>query len=118
MRDKDARVLDELTELCQQYGKGLHLLGLNWLKAFQRLAPLIRSADTSKWLDGARYGHALFVNSRTGQLSQAPARAIPQYAGLDREGRCKLAALSLRAVALGDHDLEPETWEEVLNEAI
>jgi hypothetical protein len=99
MRAKDDAMLAALTALCERHGASLHLLGLNWLKAFDQLSPMIFSADTSKWLDGARYGHALFQHTRTGRLSQAPARAIPDYADLDREGRTKLAIRTLMAAA-------------------
>lgn len=48
MRDKDESMLKTVTEICQKHGPKLHLLGLNWLKAFQLLSPMIHSADTSK----------------------------------------------------------------------
>lgn len=56
MRAQDQQVLAEVKAICQDYGSRLHFLGLNWLEAMRQLMPLLKSADTSKWLDGARYG--------------------------------------------------------------
>jgi hypothetical protein len=81
MRAKDAEMLGGLTELGERYPNRFHLLGANWLKALQTLAPLACSADTSKWLDGGRYRHLIFVHSRTGQLQQAPARVLAKTYG-------------------------------------
>jgi hypothetical protein len=75
MREKDATNLEELVEICDAFAvdRGdapddeinpapFHVLGLNWLEAIVRLAPLVRSCDTSKWLDGARYGVVIHDN--------------------------------------------------------
>ncbi len=62
----------------------------------RKLRDVIASANTSKWLDGGRYGHIIFRNTRTGRLSQAPARVIPAFCSLDRRGRCSVCAKNLR----------------------
>ena len=48
-------------------------------------------------LDAGRYGHVIFTHTRTGRLSQAPARVIPAYAGLDRAARIVESARNLAA---------------------
>lgn len=87
----------ELGLLLTRHPGRFHLFGLNYLRGLEQLLPLARSADTSKWLDGGRYGHVIFTNTRTGHLSAAPARAIPEYAGLDRRGRCVESARGMLA---------------------
>lgn len=69
MRAKDEKVLTEVTAICKDYGQRLHFLGLNWLRAMHQLMPLLKSADTSKWLDGGRYG-SVFVPGPDGCLEQ------------------------------------------------
>lgn len=76
MRSKDERMLEKLLRLCHRYPRRFHLLGMNWLKCFNELGDLVVSADTSKFLDGARYGHLIFTNTKTGLLSQCPARVL------------------------------------------
>lgn len=93
MRNKDARMLDELTALCESFPDRLHIFGMNWLRAIERLKDKVHSADSSKWLDGARYSHVIFTNTKTGQLSQAPAKALNLT--LDRSERCILSARNL-----------------------
>jgi hypothetical protein len=93
MRDKDARMLDELTAICESFPDRLHVFGMNWLRAIERLKDKVYSADSSKWLDGARYSHVIFTNTRTGHLSQAPAKALNLT--LDRSERCILSARNL-----------------------
>jgi hypothetical protein len=93
MRNKNERMLDQLGELCSIYPKRFHVFGCNWLRAISELRGLIASADTSKWLDGGRYAHLIFVNTRTGKLSQAPAKALKL--DLNREDRCVQSARNL-----------------------
>lgn len=83
------RAIDELHDLCSTYPGRFHIFGINSLKAIDAVYGLAASGDTSKWLDGARYGYAIFRNTKTNKLSQAPAKFIPGWEGLDREGRCK-----------------------------
>jgi hypothetical protein len=93
MRDKDARMLDELTAICESFPDRLHVFGMNWLRAIERLKDKLFSADSSKWLDGARYSHVIFTNTRPGHLSQATAKALNLT--LDRSERCILSARNL-----------------------
>ena len=98
MRAKDKDTLKMLIEMVgewREFACYFHVLGLNWLKAIEELKPILQSFDTSKWLDGARYGHVIFTNTRTGHLSQAPARSIKEYQHLDRAERCILSARNL-----------------------
>ena len=76
MREKDGNMLDELTELCEAHPGRFHIFGINWLAAIQRLLSVAHSGDTSKFIDGARYAHIIFVNTYTGYLSQAPAKVV------------------------------------------
>lgn len=101
MRDKDEDMLRGLTALCEAYGQRLHLLGCNWLKAMEQLRGLAKSGDTSKFLDGGRYGHLIFRNSRTGHLSAAHAK---KHLKLEttREERCIKSAIALNAYMNGD----------------
>jgi hypothetical protein len=93
MRNKDARMLDELTAICESFPDRLHIFGMNWLRAIEQLKNKVFSADSSKWLDGARYSHVIFINTRTGHLSQAPAKALGLT--LDRSERCISSARNL-----------------------
>ncbi|WP_010474785.1 DNA sulfur modification protein DndB [Acaryochloris sp. CCMEE 5410] len=82
------QMLAELKQMCLQYPARFHIFGMNWLWAIESLNSLVFSGDSSKWLDGARYGHLIFTNSRTGHLSQAPAKALPESQSMDRQDRC------------------------------
>lgn len=87
MRAKDEKMLAELVPLCRAHPGRFHIFGLNWLKAIQQLKPYAFSADTSKFIDGARYGHIIFVHTKTGNLQQIPARAAgwdERYAAMNR----------------------------------
>jgi len=98
MRNKDEQMLQQLGDLCTEYAGRFHVFGINWLRAIEQLHSLIASGDTSKFLDGARYGHLIFVNTRTGRLSQAPVRALGL--DLDRTERCIQSARNLEAYIL------------------
>jgi hypothetical protein len=87
MREKNEKMLTDLESLCDQYGSRLHLFGANWLKAINILIGKVASIDTSKNLDGARYGHLIFIHTKTGKLQQAPAKVLGR-GDLDRAGRC------------------------------
>ncbi len=93
------RMLQELAALCQQYPGRFHIFGIAWLKAIETLCGLVHSADSSVWLRPARYGTVIFVNTKTGHLSQAPTGLIPQYKPLkdNRAGRLALAAQEIMA---------------------
>lgn len=95
MRARDEKMLAELEALCREFPGRLHVLGINWLKAIERLRGLAASGDTSKWLDGGRYGHVIFVHARTGHLHQAPARVL----GLGRLGRRERNVLCAKNLA-------------------
>jgi hypothetical protein len=105
LREEDEGLLRELTELCNSYPNRLHILGLRWLRAIDELKGLLYSADTSKFLAGARRGSVIFVHERTGRLREAHARVfeksqredIRAWASLDRRQRCILSARFLEA---------------------
>jgi len=80
--------LAKLKMLCQQRPNRFHLFGLCWEEAIEVLTPYLYSADSSHWLCGARKGQVIFMNSRTGRLSKAPARALPFAKDWNREQRC------------------------------
>lgn len=90
------QMLNSLIQLCKKHTKRFHIFGLNWLWAIESLQGHIISGDSSKWLDAARYGHIIFQNSKTGHLSQAPARFIPEAEDLNRGQRC---IASIQAIA-------------------
>lgn len=95
MRAKDEGVLSELKSICRDYGNQLHFLGLNWLKALEELKPMLLSADTSKWLDGARYGHIIMLDAG-GRLRQQHRNNSPEHRGMDREQLCVECAKNMR----------------------
>lgn len=98
MRKKDDQMLDQLGELCSIYPRRFHILGINYLKAIEQLKALIQSGDTSKWLDGGRYHHLIFTNTKTGRLAQAPAKALGL--SLSREELCIQSARNLEDFTL------------------
>lgn len=73
MRAKDEEALRGLVKICKQHGRHLHILGLNWLEALQEVEPYAKSCDTSKWIDGARYGEVIL--NEGGKLVQLHKRA-------------------------------------------
>jgi hypothetical protein len=91
MRANDAGALAELVELSRKYGKHFHILGLNWLEAMMQLDPLVRSCDTSKWLDGARYG--TWINDVGGKLVVEAKMHCPL--GDSRTDLCRQTAITL-----------------------
>lgn len=92
MREKDTKALAELVEICQEHGKWIHVLGLNWIEAVQQLDPLVRSCDTSKWIDGARYGDVIL--NENGKLIQLHKRK----AGMASATREELMAACAKAL--------------------
>ena len=89
--------LRRLVPLCRAYPGRFHILGLCWVGAIIELAEHIASADSSLWVRApARYGDLLFVNTRSGKLSQAPARVLPEARGWDRPRRCIESARALQ----------------------
>jgi len=77
--------LERIGELLARYPRRFHFFGLCWMRAVNELAPLLYSADSSFWLEGARRRFAVFKNTKTGLLSHAPQAVIPAYKGLGRE---------------------------------
>lgn len=104
---KRLATLEQLRAVAEQYPGVLHAFGLCWTKAIEELGTLLYSADTSLYLDAARYGDVIFRHTRTGHLSHAPARLVPTYAALagDRAARVLESARNLadfcRAVPVG-----------------
>jgi hypothetical protein len=91
MRDKDEAALAELLALSKKWGEYFHILGLNWLDAIMELDPFVASCDTSKWLDGARYG--IWINDANGRLVTQEKRTCPR--GQDRADLCVQSAITL-----------------------
>ncbi len=77
--------LERIGELLDRHPRRFHFFGLCWMRAVNELAPLLYSADSSFWLEGARRRLAVFKNTKTGLLSHAPQAVIPAYKGLGRE---------------------------------
>ena len=94
MRDKDDAMLAELDRLCSLYPQRFHLFGLNWLHALEILRDKISSADSSKWLDGARYRHLITYDRGTGGLAQTRST-------LPREELCVRNAMNIEAFTPG-----------------
>ena len=92
---KRAEAIEQLQELCSAYPGRFHIFGICSLDAINQLQGLAASGDTSKWLDGARYGYAIFKHTKTLKLSQAPAGLIPDWGELDRRGRCVRCAAEM-----------------------
>lgn len=67
MRERDMDSLHSVMDLCRANPNRFHFLGLNWLGALAWLMPYLRSADTSKWLDGRRYRHLIHRDEETGE---------------------------------------------------
>jgi len=88
--DKHRRAanFEKLKAICERYGDRLHVFGLCWEKAIEELADCLYSADSSHWLCGARKGTVIFQNTRTGHLSNAPAKVLPFARKWDRRQRC------------------------------
>ena len=80
--------LQRLEQICEQYPGRLHLFGLCWEKAIEVLKGTLASGDSSHYLCGARKGQVIFVNSRTGKLSKAPARVLSIAKHWNRNQRC------------------------------
>lgn len=91
MRAKDEAALAELLSLSKRWGEHFHILGLNWLDAIMQLDPFVASCDTSKWLDGARYG--LWINDANGRLVAENKRTCPR--GQSRHDLCVQSAITL-----------------------
>lgn len=91
MRAKDEGALTELLSLSKRWGGHFHVLGLNWLDAIMQLDPYVASCDTSKWLDGARYG--IWINDANGRLVAENKRTCPR--GQARADLCVQSAITL-----------------------
>jgi len=59
MRERSKRLWGGLPRIVEKYPGRFHVFGANWIDLLMVLAPNLHSADTSKWLDGARYGEVL-----------------------------------------------------------
>lgn len=89
--------LKRLVPLCKAYPGRFHVLGLCWVPAIVELAEYLASGDSSLWVRApARYGDLLFVNTKSGKLSQAPARVLPEAKSWDRPRRCIESARTLQ----------------------
>lgn len=97
-REKNESVLEQVKEIASDHGDFLHILGLNWLKAMNELAPMVASCDTSKWLDGARYGDVIYQDAETGGLVQIHHKFHPDFNALDREERSITSAREMNEV--------------------
>lgn len=91
MRERDSTMLTELQRLCERWPARFHVLGCNWPKALTTIFPLLHSADSSKHLDAARYGHLAFIHTKTGKLQFAPAKVLG-FPNLSRTDRIRLSA--------------------------
>lgn len=61
LRDQNHENLERLAEILKADPGRYHIFGLNWIKAINEVAPYAYSADSSKWIDAARYGHKLHI---------------------------------------------------------
>lgn len=95
MREKNSQMLKDLKKLCKQHPGRFHLFGCNWLKVVNHLRDFLYSGDTSKFLDGGRYGHVIFTHTKYGTLSQAPAKFLGLQ-DLTRAERCIKSAEAMR----------------------
>lgn len=87
--DASQKMLTEIVELCQTYPQRFHIFGICWLTAIEQLKGIAKSGDTSKALDGARYGDIIFQHSKSGRLQQCKYKLIPQFSHLtNRYERC------------------------------
>jgi hypothetical protein len=93
MRDKDEKMLRGLIKLCESHPGRFHVLGSNWLKSINKVRHLV-SMDTSKFLDGGRYGHLIFVHTRNKILQQCPAKILGR-GELSRFERCMESAKAM-----------------------
>lgn len=99
MREKNEEMRRKLITLCERWPGRFHIFGLNWLRCFGDLKDLAHSADSSKWLDGARKGTIIFHHTGNNHLAQVP-EAIAIDLGiidgpLSREERCIQSAISI-----------------------
>ena len=82
------KVLAELLKIVTANPNRFHLFGLCWVKAFNVLSPYLLSADSSLWLNGRKYGLAIFINARSGKLALAPKGMIPACKELSSDELC------------------------------
>jgi len=113
MREKSREDLDRLVDICRTYATDttpapFHVLGLNWLEAMDILAPLVRSCDTSKWLDGARYGTVIH-DQGSGLIAEGKQHC---RRGRERHHLCIESADTLHTyVNLGERQEAPRTFK-------
>lgn len=86
MHKRSGALWHGLYKICRQHPGRFHVFGANWLDLLSRIAPYIASADTSKWLDGARYGEVVDRDLR------------PKKSGADRKDRCLNYAATINQV--------------------
>lgn len=96
LNEQRDRCREVIINLCACNPGRYHVLGCNDLYTLDAIKETAYSIDTSKWLDGGRYAYAIFRNTRTGKLQQAPAKRIPGYEHLDRAGRCEKNAKEMQ----------------------
>ena len=98
-REANFKLLQQLCVVsAEKHGrKRLHILGNCWEKSLEELIPLLYSSDTSHWLTPRRSGCCVFRHSKSGRLSKAPARALPNAKGWTLDERCIESAKSMAA---------------------
>lgn len=100
---KGLEMLDELTSLCKAYPWRLHLFGACSLDALNAIRDTAYSVDTSKWIDGARYGRIIHQHRQREVLVSIPWKwLLPYYPDLDLSqagNRCIASANELAKVS-------------------
>ena len=91
MRERSGPLWHGLYKICQMHPGRFHVFGANWLELLSRISPYIVSADTSKWLDGARYGEIIDTDLK------------PFKSELSRQDRCVVYARVMNEVFNADH---------------
>lgn len=70
-----------LEDLCKEYPNRFHIFGACRLQAINRLAPYVRSMDSSIWLAGRKRRELIFIHDTTGKLHRAPVRSLDAHFG-------------------------------------
>lgn len=89
MRRQEQAALVRLEKLCRRWPQRLHIAGCNWLDALEAVKDHARSADTSKWMDGALTDSVIFLHGTRPRLCQASARDVREQLGVrERRDAC------------------------------
>jgi hypothetical protein len=70
-----------LEDLCKEHPNRFHIFGACRVQAINRLAPHVRSLDSSIWLSGRKRRELIFIHSQTGKLHRAPVGAVHEHFG-------------------------------------